>query len=135
MYKSNLKWCLDALQRSVNEAANAGADVVVVGMKLALGGPSPSSPGNVPGKRSGRLQQAISAVAWRNNNGDAETLVGIDPNVNGVKKTPPWLYGIFLENGTRKMQPRPFFGPISRNSSIQAAAFRKAAQAAQKAFE
>lgn len=132
MYKSNLKFCLDSIDKSMKAATDAAADTIVVGMKLALSGPSPSLPGNVPGMRSGRLKQAISAVAWRNNNHDSETLVGIDTSVNGVKKTPPWLYGIFLEYGTIKMAARPFFGPISRNSSIQSAAFRNAEKSAKR---
>jgi hypothetical protein len=134
MYKSNLAASVTMLRRAATSAASAGADTFVVAMRLALSGPSPSRPGNVPGMRSGCLKRSITAVPFRQQPDDAEYIVQIDPTAAGPKKTPPWLYGIFLENGTSRMAPRPFFAPISNNSSIQASAFRKATEAARKEF-
>lgn len=135
MYKSNLANCVAMMRNAATAATTEAADVFVVALRLGLGGPSPSSPGNMPGLRSGSLQRSIWAVPFRQSADESETLVSINPNAAGPGKTPPWLYGIFLEGGTVKMAPRPFFGPVSRNYSIQAAAFNRATIAARKAFQ
>jgi hypothetical protein len=88
-------------------AVDAAACVYRDGIKASISGPSPSSPGNPPGLRSGRLRDSISndveQVGW-----DALACVGMDMSVGGIGRTPPWLYGIYLENGASAGRPRAF---------------------------
>lgn len=135
MYKSNLNGCIALLRTAATAATAAAADTVKVRMQVGLSGPRRSAPGQMPGCDSGSLVRSITTVPFRQTPDDAEYLVAIDPNAAGPGKTPPWLYGIFLEGGTSRMAPRPFFGPIARSSSVHQAMMRSAATAAKKVLE
>ena len=73
----------------------AFAESIVTDIKLSFG-TSPSSPGNPPGVDTGTLRASIR----QENTGSFERTVS-----DGVE------YGVYLEDGTERIKPRPFFKP------------------------
>lgn len=71
------------------------AEVIVTDIKLSMGS-SPSSPGDPPGVDTGTLR---ASMKWENTGAHERTIS------DGVE------YGIYLEDGTEKMLPRPFMKP------------------------
>lgn len=63
---------------------------------LSLNGPSPSSPGEPPGKDTGSLQLSMQ---WEHD-GPLQNIIH-----DGVE------YGLHLEDGTETIAPRPFMAP------------------------
>lgn len=142
MYKSNLKSCIEKLRSASLRGTLAASIVYREAIKRSLGGTSPSAPGQPPGLRSGNLQSAVAILSGEYKD-DSTVYIGLNGN-GGTGKTPPWLYGIYLEGGAsagrprpfklpngqwrmRKnpMLPRPFMRPAAENSQIAAAAVQK----------
>lgn len=71
------------------------AESIVTDIKLSFG-TSPSQPGNPPGVDSGTLRASIR----QENTGGFERTIS-----DGVE------YGVWLEDGTERVRPRPFFKP------------------------
>lgn len=143
MYTSNTKNIISKLREASRRGILGAAGVYASAIRGSISGPSPSSPGSPPGMRSGRLRQSV-AISSLTIAKDPEALVGLDTSVGGVGKTPPHLYGLFLEGGAaagrrrpfrlpdgswriRKnpMAPRPFFKPMLSNSAVGQAATSK----------
>ena len=82
----------DEIDLSLQDILDKCGQESVKELQEALGG-GPSSPGNPPGRRTGKLQAGIRYEV----NGDTLSLISDAP------------YSGYLEYGTRKMDPRPFF--------------------------
>ncbi len=90
---------IDALLRAepgkVSKWLDGLAESIVTDIKLSMGS-SPSSPGDPPGVDTGTLR---ASMHWEATGASERTVM------DGVE------YGVFLEDGTEKMLPRPFMKP------------------------
>lgn len=71
-----------------------------------LTNPSPSSPGNPPGVRTGFLRRAWK-TGVRMNGGNSNSSISITAYADSKAS-----YAGYLEDGTKKMEARPFVDPI-----------------------
>lgn len=122
MYKSNFKKISLGMRKGSLAGIEAAAGSYRNAIRRSISGPPSTSNGNPPGIRSGRLREAISTKSVQYNTSEAAANIGIDTAVGGIGKTPPWLYGMFLEKGFMsrggKFIQRPFMGPMARNSAV-----------------
>lgn len=96
-----------ALPFRVGGQSKATADAIREDIQTSWSMGSPSSPGQPPAIVTGRLDESIEVER-------------ISPSIWSVKSDAP--YAAFLEFGTRKMAPRPFFKPAAerqRDKHIQ----------------
>jgi HK97 gp10 family phage protein len=116
-FKSNIQSVISRLRAGKSKGLDAAADALIGRMQqtLSVAYPPASSGGQAPRMRSGRLRMAIAKSGVE---GD-EIKVGISTDIGGIKRLPPAIYGKFLENGTSKMSPRPFFKPMLRDGAAK----------------
>jgi len=88
-------------REALADGLTAGAIYLQGEMKQNLSGPSPSLPGEYPGKDTGNLRRSITFSA-----ASPDKLVSA-AGVSAAKTTEN-TYALYLEFGTSKMQARPF---------------------------
>lgn len=98
-----------AVMPALGEELQAGAEAIAEDAKASVldgGVPSPhhivSAPGEAPNSDSGYLVSTIHAGEIIETPGSIQTSVGVGAE-----------YGLYLELGTSKMEPRPFLEPAT----------------------
>lgn len=114
--KSNVKAVLESLSGDrLGRAVMAGAFVLESAVKISMsasshsgriyGGHQASAPGETPAVDTGVLVNSIASELAETSETSATANVG-----TGIE------YGVYLEFGTSKMQPRPFMRPAIDNN-------------------
>jgi HK97 gp10 family phage protein len=116
-FKSNIPRLKQAISRGEREGLDAAADALMARMKdtLSVAYPPASGAGQAPRMRSGRLRMSVA----KSDVEDHSIKVGLSTDVAGVKRLGPAVYGKFLEEGTSRMRPRPFFKPMLQDGTAK----------------